>query len=75
MGVNIPKLNIGSCPKLYTREEVYDYDDDGNEVFTGYAYTYNFDFDGDVTEIVFEHVDNPLVTLSITTSSLKVGTI
>ncbi|MBR0247651.1 MAG: putative Ig domain-containing protein [Synergistaceae bacterium] len=75
MGVDIPKLNIGSCPKLYTREEVYDYDDDGNEVFTGYAYTYNFDFDGDVTEIVFEHVDNPLVTLSITTSSLKVGTI
>ena len=75
MGVNIPKLNIGGCPKLYTREEVYDYDDDGNEILTDYVYTYNFDFDGDVTEIVFEHVDNPLITLSITTSSLKVGTI
>ena len=76
MGTNIAKLNISGCPNLYTREEVYDYDDDGNEVLTDYVYTYNFDFDGNVTEVVFEHVYNPkLLNLSITTTSLKVGTI
>ena len=76
IGTNISKLNISGCPKLYTREEVYDYDDDGSEILTGYAYTYNFDFDGDVTEVVFEHVYNPkLLNISITTTSIKTGTI
>ena len=56
----LPKLNIGGCPKLYSREEVYDYDDEGKQNSAGYEYTYNFAFDDGLTEIVFGTVtDDP----------------